>query len=337
MSKPLFVAADQQVPATARHRLLWVGIGLMLAVVAVSGGVLLRLRAQREAAANAMIAGHVALLANRLGDARSALRDVDPSQLPPRALEQYVNDLALTNFRLGDWKSQLELADRARNDPAFAVRRLAPFILVDGLVLAGNDRALVHVVDSITTVSSPTAGATQRLLARAMERASLFGFDAAARALALAFVQVSEQERDSTSLSVVYALHLIGRDDEAMRIADSIDARNAQAPPPSPGTAESRSASATMRAIAHLWAGDTSTARAALVARRADAIGQDLRGTAHVQAASIAAQLGMQTDAIALLREVVPGRLNFQGGWPESVLLRSLRAEPEFKALIAPR
>ena len=333
------MASDSSVAAPTRvsRRALWGSVVVALIVTAGGVGLLLTRRERREAAAAGMIAGHVALLNNRLSEARSRLLDVDPSLLPARALEQYVNDLALTHFRLGDWKSQLELADRARNDPSIPVRRLAPYILVDGLAMAGSDRALVHVVDSITTVSNPTAGSTQRLLARAMERAALFGFDSAARVLALAFEQVSEKQRDSTPVAIVVAMHLTGRDAEAVHIADSLDARATSAPPAVAGVSDMRSGAQTLRAIAHLWAGDSTMARSVLAARRAEAARQDLRGTAHLQAASIAAQLGLRAEAIALLREVVPNRLTFQGGWPESVLLLPIRREPGFRELIAPR
>ncbi len=315
-------------------------LGAVLVALAVTGGgvgFLVARRSMREAAAATMIAGHVALINNRLSEARDRLLEVKPSLLPARALEQYVNDLALTHFRRGDWKSQLELADRARNDPSIPVRRLAPYILVDGLALAGNDRGLVHVVDSITTMSNPTAGSTQRLLARAMERAALFGFDSAARVLALAFEQVSEKQRDSTPAAIVVAMHFTGRDAEAVHIADSLDARAVGAPPAAVGAPDLRSGARTLRAIAHLWAGDSTMARSVLAERRREAAGRDLRGTAHLQAASIATQLGLRAEAIALLSDVVPNRLTFQGGWPESVLLLPLRREAGFRSLIAPR
>jgi hypothetical protein len=130
-------------------------------------------------------------------------------------------------------------------------------------------------------------------------------------------------------------MHLIGRDAEAAHIADSVDARMASMPS-NGGASDPRAGTETFRAIAHLWNGDSALARTVLAARRADT-SPDPRGTRHLQAASIAAQLGLRAEAIALLREVVPNRLTFQGGWPESVLLLPLRDEPDFKALIAPR
>ena len=316
-------------------RIVAIALGVCVLAAAIAVGLLVRQRAQRKAAIDGVIAGHLALGENRLAEARNHLTEVDPARLERMAIETWVNDLALTHFRLGDWKSQLELADRTRNDPMIPVRRLAPYILIDGLALAKNGPALVHVVDSILSNSRPSPSSALGLLSRATDRAALAGLDSAARVLAIAFTQLSEQQRDSTPLAIVFAMHVIGRDAEAVHIADSVDAYMATMPSRG-GAANPRAGTETFRAIAHLWAGDSALARTVLAARRADA-GADPRGTRHLQAASLAAQLGLRAEAIALLREVVPRRLTFNGGWPESVLLLPLRNESEFKALIAPK
>ena len=339
MSRTRATAVPSSPPAAGKSggpwRVVALALGVCVLAAAIAVGLVFRQRAQREAALENAIAGHLALADNRLAEARDRLTEVDPARLERVAIETWVNDLALTHFRLGDWKSQLELADRTRNDPMISVRRLAPYILVDGLALARNGPALVHVVDSILSNSGPTPSSALGLLSRATDRAALAGLDSAARVLANAFAQRSEQQRDATPLAIVFALHLIGRDAEAVYIADSVDARLAGLRSRG-GASDPRSGAETFRAIAHLWAGDSALARTVLAERRTDA-GPDPRGTRHLQAASLAAQLGFRAEAIALLREVVPRRLTFIGGWPESVLLLPLRNEPDFKALTAPK